>query len=196
MTAGAEPSEPKGSTHRPAPRPSKPRVLLAEDDLKFRHLLSVILECDRYDVHSVPSAFGLLRLLAAEGSQHNVNLVISDERMPGMRGLELFQQVRASGWRGPLLLITAFPDDEVIAQAAELRVAVLTKPFDLDVFSAVAAGLIGADGETEIACASCGSLENLQPLDEAKLVFFCSECRQRCDLSTDEDAEAELGVGD
>ena len=41
-------------------------------------------------------------------NKRNVELVISDWQLPGVSGVELFSQLRAHGFKGPLLICTGF----------------------------------------------------------------------------------------
>lgn len=111
----------------------RPRILLAEDDEDFRRLLTTTLEEDGYSVTGVMTGAALLAELQAvfRGAEPPA-LVISDERMPGARGLAALQQARDWGWTLPLVLITAFGDDELVAQAEKVGVTVMKKPFPLD----------------------------------------------------------------
>jgi DNA-binding NtrC family response regulator len=62
-----------------------------------------------------------------------MDLVISDERMPGMAGLEVLDALRRAGWPTPFILITGFGDQATHASARRLGAsAVFDKPFDLD----------------------------------------------------------------
>lgn len=59
--------------------------------------------------------------------------VVSDVRMPGANVMGIVGQLRGWGWSGPVLLVTAFADERVLAEAGEVdATAVLSKPFDLD----------------------------------------------------------------
>ncbi|MEO7731370.1 MAG: response regulator, partial [Kofleriaceae bacterium] len=69
----------------------------------------------------------LLSLLSDEGDQ--VDLVISDVRMPMPGGLDALAMARTAGVTTPFMLITAFADDEVRAAAHALHATVLDKPF-------------------------------------------------------------------
>jgi CheY-like chemotaxis protein len=110
----------------------RPRILLAEDDEDFRRLLTTTLEEDGYSVTAVATGVALQAALQAvfRGAEPPA-LVISDERMPGIRGLAALQQARDWGWTLPLILITAFGDDELAAQAEQAGVMLVKKPFPL-----------------------------------------------------------------
>src|SRR5262249_5566343 len=61
------------------------------------------------------------------------DLVLSDIRMPGLGGVELFQQVKALRPGLPVVLMTAFALEDQIEEAlSEGAFAVLSKPFDTE----------------------------------------------------------------
>ena len=58
--------------------------------------------------------------------------LISDVRMPGMSGIEMFEHLLALGATPPTLLMTAFPTDALRARAAATgALALLEKPLDV-----------------------------------------------------------------
>jgi DNA-binding response OmpR family regulator len=61
--------------------------------------------------------------------EEDIDLVISDVRMPLLDGLEALNAVRVSGVKVPFLLITAFGGDDVRGPAEALGAEVLDKPF-------------------------------------------------------------------
>ncbi len=129
----------------------RPRVLLAEDDEDFRHLLTTTLEEDGYSVTGVMTGAALLvELQAVFRGAEPPALVISDERMPGVRGLAALQQARDWGWTLPLVLITAFGDDELVAQAEKVGVTVMKKPFPLDDLRALVSELAPRYGSSVV----------------------------------------------
>jgi CheY-like chemotaxis protein len=60
-------------------------------------------------------------------------VILSDINMPGMDGLELLREVRRLRPELPVLMVTAYGDDERRQRADELGAAhFLTKPVDFD----------------------------------------------------------------
>jgi CheY-like chemotaxis protein len=120
-------------------------VLLADDDLEFRHLLSGELRQAGYAVTEVGSGSDLLDRLASdliESAEPQFDLLVSDVRMPGWSGLEVVVGLRRAGLGLPVVLITAFGDPKTHRAADKLGAVLLDKPFDLDDFrGAVAAEL-------------------------------------------------------
>jgi small GTP-binding protein len=108
----------------------KKRVLIVEDDPSVELLLREGLTdsdcgCEVASVNSGEAA--LVQLETARW-----DLIITDNRMPGMSGLELLQAVRARVPGMLAILITAHGSDEVAQEAKRLAVyRYLTKPFPL-----------------------------------------------------------------
>jgi DNA-binding NtrC family response regulator len=112
------------------------RVLLAEDDTEFRHLLARVLERDGYDVRQVADGQQLVEWLAYFSDLGSIdascNLIISDIRMPGYSGLDVLTSLRCLHSRIPVIVITAFGDDAAHRLAIKLGAAAfLSKPFDM-----------------------------------------------------------------
>ncbi len=62
------------------------------------------------------------------------DLIITDFRMPVMDGVELVEQLRNSGSDIPVLMITAFGEDQQLQRAVELGVKVINKPVSMEKF--------------------------------------------------------------
>lgn len=103
-----------------------PTILVAEDDPAMRRWLVLILTRIGARVHAVSDGFLVWPTLIEE----DIDLVVSDVRMPVQSGLEALTVLRISGLMVPFLLVTAFGGDDVRASAAELGAEVLEKPFD------------------------------------------------------------------
>src|SRR5688572_5086387 len=68
------------------------RILLAEDDRELRGFLKAVLVRDGYDVIDVPDGSALLLQLADGCSccdEPTVDLLITDDRMPGWTGMQV-----------------------------------------------------------------------------------------------------------
>ncbi len=115
--------------------PKVPRILVAEDQSEMRRLLASVLRRDGFEVVEAASGVQLLDQLTAvrEGTDLGFDLLVSDVRMPGLSGLETIERARATRALPPLIVITAFGDEETHQRAHRLgAVAIFDKPFDID----------------------------------------------------------------
>lgn len=113
------------------------RILLAEDDKEMRALLSVVLRQQGYEVVEVADGVDLLHQLARTASgapSANFDLVISDIRLPGISGLEIFERLGRGQRLPPTLFTTAFGDKETHERARKLGAPLFDKPFDIAAF--------------------------------------------------------------
>jgi DNA-binding NtrC family response regulator len=121
----------------------RPRLLLAEDDDDVRWSLTEILQTEGFEVIAVSSGSALLEHLGSAFlfEQRNTppDVIVSDVRMPGVSGLTVLEGVRQRGWSIPVVLITAFGDDELRARASRLDATLLSKPLDLNELQAALA---------------------------------------------------------
>jgi DNA-binding response OmpR family regulator len=122
----------------------QPHVLLAEDDSDMRDLLTEILCQAGYRVTQAEDGLELFdELRRAHRQAAAPAVIISDVRMPGLTGLEVLDAVRQAGSKVPVILITAFGNDEVCRDAARMGVdAVLIKPFDVEELRTTVTALI------------------------------------------------------
>jgi DNA-binding NtrC family response regulator len=99
-----------------------------DDDVELRKALTKVLQLEGYTVVAQPDAVNALQCLEAG---ERFDLVITDLSMPGMRGTSLLTAVKTAFPGVPVILITAFGDWDVYAEA--LREGVfefLNKPLD------------------------------------------------------------------
>ncbi len=112
------------------------RIIVADDDPEMRHLMALRLADRGYEVCESSSGTELLRMLERITCEAwplaGVDLIVLDQRMPGLPGVDAMQKLRTAHWTIPAILVTAFPDQEVRRRAASLGMWVLAKPFSLD----------------------------------------------------------------
>jgi CheY-like chemotaxis protein len=108
------------------------RVLVAEDDQAMRDVLETVLSERGYQVATVASGSELAEMLEQAHAAERFDLILSDVRMPGASGLDVIDRLREAGDTTPAVIITAFPQRDVVERARGLEVRLLSKPFDLD----------------------------------------------------------------
>ena len=112
----------------PEPESSSAHILVIEDEAKLARFLETGLTYEGYRVSVVGD--GTAGLAAAR--TQNPDLVLLDWMLPGISGLEVCRQLRLTGIRVPVVLMTA--SDEVAARAAGLEAGAddyVVKPFSL-----------------------------------------------------------------
>jgi len=114
----------------------KPRILVAEDDVEMRRLLVGQLRQAGFETIECADGFQLLDQLGnpvVAREPDDYDLIVSDIRMPGVTGLEVLEGIHEADWFVPMILITAFGNEEVHRQARELGAAgMLDKPFEIE----------------------------------------------------------------
>ncbi len=106
------------------------RILVVDDELDMLMLLRMIIEDNTdYEVDTTNNPSEALKMVM----ENDYDLVISDLKMPGMDGLELFGEVREMDPDLPLIIITAYGSLETSDEAIKKGVAdFITKPFRKD----------------------------------------------------------------
>ena len=103
-------------------------ILIIEDEAKMRRLLELNLGEDGFKTVSAPDAETGLQLLASE----QIDLVITDLKLPGMSGLELLQAVKRQDAALPVVVMTAFGSVETAVDAMKAGATdYVLKPFSL-----------------------------------------------------------------
>ncbi len=145
------------------------RVLVVDDEVRFRELYAQTLEGAGLEARSAGSAEEAIELLGREG----VDMIVSDVRMPGQGGLALLRHVRQRQPGLPFLLITAFADVRDAVDALKLgAVDYLSKPIDLDeLLEAVrqALGVEPAGADPELPAAALQGIVAESPIMRALL---------------------------
>ncbi len=99
---------------------AKPQILLVDDEPSVLTAMRLLLDCAGYQVTAAASGEEALSLL----EKRRFNLLITDNRMPGMSGVDLAMTSRARWPSLPIVMLTAFPPTDGL-QCLDL---VLIKP--------------------------------------------------------------------
>ncbi|MGC4120515.1 MAG: response regulator [Myxococcales bacterium] len=105
-----------------------PTLLVIDDDESIRKALRRTLKQDGYTIHLASNGKEGLELLAAQP----IDLVLSDNLMPGMVGLEVLQLVRERRPEVGRVLLTGNADAEVAQRAVDEKIIhrFVAKPWD------------------------------------------------------------------
>ncbi|MDY6952257.1 MAG: response regulator [Thermodesulfobacteriota bacterium] len=106
------------------------RILVVDDELDMLMLLRMIIEDNTdYEVETTNNPSEALKMF----SEKDYNLVISDLKMPGMDGVELFSELIEMKPGTPVIIITAYGSLETADEAMKKGVSdFITKPFRKD----------------------------------------------------------------
>jgi CheY-like chemotaxis protein len=129
------------------PLPAKQRtrtttILVVEDDKDIRELIGLLISTiSAYHYYLVADATQAIQF--AQGIKPD--LFIVDYRLPGMSGLELYDQLHATpGLEAiPAILMTATRLDALRPEIEKRQITAFEKPFDLDAFFLTVQGMIG-----------------------------------------------------
>jgi DNA-binding NtrC family response regulator len=105
------------------------RVLVVDDDRRMARTLSDILTINGFQSMEAYSAEEALELILNQP----FDCVITDIRMPGMDGVDLFHQIHDRQPDLPVILMTAYASDERISEGVEKGAfGVVTKPLEIN----------------------------------------------------------------
>jgi len=105
-----------------------PTILIVEDEAKMRRLLELNLGEDGFATLSASDAESGLKLLR----ESDVDLVVTDLKLPGMNGLEFLQAIKRQNAALPVVVMTAFGSVETAVEAMKAGASdYVLKPFSL-----------------------------------------------------------------
>ena len=115
------------------------RILIIDDDVEFSSFLRASLEKDGAGVDCLDAASGAPELL----SQADYDVVLLDNRMPGLSGIEFLAALKQRDLSVPVILMTGDPTSETAIQAMNLGAFdYVVKPLNTQLMAkALASGL-------------------------------------------------------
>lgn len=110
------------------------RILIVDDEVNIRNALVTLLEKKGYQAQGVGTAEEALEQLEAS----NIDLVITDLRMPGVGGMEFLRRLKTKWPSTEVVVITAYGSIETAVEAMRCGAYdYLTKPIDRERFPIV-----------------------------------------------------------
>ena len=106
------------------------KVLIVDDEANVRTMMKLVLEHAGYEVDAAPDApQGLIKF----GDGRHWDLVMLDQRMPGMTGIDAQKEILSRRPDTRLILITAFGTIDLALEAIQAGASdFLRKPFTAD----------------------------------------------------------------
>ena len=102
-------------------------LLIVDDEVRILTALRRTLRREGYEILTAETATRALELLV----QHNVDLVLSDQKMPGMSGVELLAEVKRLRPAAARILITGWTEAVPRGDLDSLGIeALIPKPWD------------------------------------------------------------------
>ncbi len=102
-------------------------ILIVDDEPNYRLILSEITKEEGYEVLTAESAEKAMPIVR----ETDLDLVITDMRMPGMDGMEFLKEIKIFNPELPVIMITAFGEVEKAVKAMQTGAFnYLTKPFN------------------------------------------------------------------
>jgi CheY-like chemotaxis protein len=100
------------------------KILLIEDDALFRRSMTMYIASMGYEVVAARSGEEGLRFL----EQEVIDLMVADYQLPGISGIDVVRAMRKLGIEIPVVLVSAFLDEQAAADARTEQVsAIFTK---------------------------------------------------------------------
>ena len=107
------------------------RILTVDDEASVTLSLKFVFPGPRYEVLGVEDGDAALARLEANASPYDV--IIVDQKMPHLSGVELVEAIRARGIPGEIIVLSAHLSSELREAYARLNVhAIFPKPFDVE----------------------------------------------------------------
>ncbi len=109
------------------PRPESPAVLVVDDEVRILSALRRSLRREGYEILTAETVEEALRVL----DERSVELILSDQKMPGMSGVQFLAEAARRRPESVRMLITGWTQEIPREQLEELGVcALITKPWD------------------------------------------------------------------
>jgi len=117
----------------------KRKILLVEDETLLREALKEWLEDDGYNVEVAQSGEEALEKIKRE----EYSFVVLDLRLPGIDGLQAFEEAKDIKPETKGLIITAYPSEETQQRARDIGlIDYLPKPFQIDDLEKIISGAL------------------------------------------------------
>ena len=105
------------------------KILVADDDADLRHMVSLSLQLEGYEVESVENGEQVLKRM--KDSAGAPSLLILDLVMPGLGGIETLRKLRSTQQRCPVLVLSCLTSPDMVVEAMRVGASdYMVKPFE------------------------------------------------------------------
>ena len=105
------------------------RILVVDDELLIRDLLYDFFSSRDHQIVLAEAARKALDTLKSE----EVDLILTDLKMPDLDGMEFIRQARDLSEDTPVIIMTGFPSIDSVIEALRMKVSdYITKPFNIN----------------------------------------------------------------
>lgn len=124
------------------------KILIVDDEQHVRQLLSKVLRKEGYEIYTAADGIEGLQVF----QDNNIDVIISDIKMPGMDGIEFLHEVKSQQPDVGFILITAFATTETAIDAIKSGAQdYVTKPFDInEIINAVKKIVASNDADSDV----------------------------------------------
>jgi two-component system, NtrC family, response regulator AtoC len=131
------------------------KILVADDDADMRHMVSLSLQLEGYDVESFENGEQVLNRMA--NGAMSPSLLILDLLMPGLGGMETLRKLQSNQQRCPVLVLSCLNSPDMVVEAMQVGAAdYMVKPFENEKLQARVSRLLGGKGSQIVPRAAGG----------------------------------------
>ena len=110
------------------------RILIADDDASIRFFLGELLKKEGFEFDFAGTGAEALERL----KKNTYSLVLLDEKMPNMSGIEVLRHIKSEGYPMPVIMVTAYGSKELAMSAIrDGAYDFFTKPVDIGIVRTV-----------------------------------------------------------
>lgn len=132
---------------------AKAKILIIDDEADLRYSLKRVLSAKNYTLLEAESGEAGLKLAAKENPQ----VILLDNRMPGMTGIETLQHLRGENPNAMIILMTAFGTTQTTIEAMKFGAFdYIMKPFDPKQILGLTEAALAASSDLDKASVSMG----------------------------------------
>ena len=116
------------------------KVLVIDDQVGIRALLSEVFTVLGFEVIEAGNGNEGLEVM----DKRKPDIILLDMKMPGLSGIETLRLIRARNHHIPIILVTAYQENDMMSEAERLGVSArLVKPFDIEELQRIVRSVCG-----------------------------------------------------